>query len=181
MVRTDRTLKRAPAVIAGGAIAGFAGVIVFHSGAAAPAAAGSPGAARTPSARATATGPSGGHPAGKRGKTAGQTPGSRASHHPHHAPARPATQTATGPQVNFGYGTIAVKVTVAGTRITQVSVAALSTLEPTSQQISSQAIPALRSEVLSVQSASINGVSGATYTSEGYARSLQAALDQMHA
>jgi uncharacterized protein with FMN-binding domain len=34
--------------------------------------------------------------------------------------------------------------------------------------------------VLSAQSASINGVSGATYTSQGYARSLQAALDQMH-
>jgi uncharacterized protein with FMN-binding domain len=172
MVRADRTLKRAPAVIATGAIAGFAGVIVFHSGAAAPAAAGSPGAARTPSARATPTGPGGRHPAGK--------PGSRASRRPHHAPARPATHTATGPQVNFGYGTIAVKVSVAGTRITHVSVAALSTLEPTSQQISGQAIPVLSSEVLSVQSASINGVSGATYTSQGYARSLQAALDQMH-
>jgi uncharacterized protein with FMN-binding domain len=180
MVRTDRTLKRAPAVIAAGAIAGFAGVVVFHSGAAAPAAAGSPGAARTPSARATPTGPGGRRPAGKAGKPDGRTPGSRAGRRPHHAPARPATRTATGPQVNFGYGTIAVKVTVAGTRITHVSVAALSTLEPTSQQISGQALPVLRSEVLSVQSATINGVSGATYTSQGYARSLQAALDQMH-
>jgi hypothetical protein len=176
MVRTNRTLKRAPAVITVGAIAGFAGVLVFHSGAAAPAAAGSPGAARTPSAKATPTGP-GPHPAGRTGN-GGRAPGRRASRHPHHAP--PARRTTTGPQVNFGYGSIAVKVTVAGTRITHVSVASLSTLEPTSQQISSQAIPALRSEVLSVQGASINGVSGATYTSQGYARSLQAALDQMH-
>ena len=173
MVRTDRTLKRAPAVITVGAIAGFAGVIAFHGGAARPAAAGSAGASRPPSARSTPTGP--GH------RAAGKTPGRRASRHSHHAPARPATQTATGPAVNFGYGTIAVKVTAAGSRITHVSVASLSTLEPTSQQISGQAIPMLRSQVLSVQSASINGVSGATYTSQGYARSLQAALDQMHA
>lgn len=173
MVRTDRTLKRAPAVITAGAIAGFAGVLVFHSGPAAPAAAGSPGAARTPSTGPTATGPGGSRPAGRARK--------RAGHHAHHRQAGPpATHSATGPQVNFGYGTIAVKVTVAGTHITHVSVASLSTLEPTSQAISSQAIPALRSEVLSVQSASINGVSGATYTSQGYARSLQAALDQMH-
>jgi uncharacterized protein with FMN-binding domain len=60
-------------------------------------------------------------------------------------------------------------------------VASLQTLDPTSQQISAQVIPMLRSEVLSVQSASINGVSGASYTSIGYARSLQAALDTLHA
>jgi uncharacterized protein with FMN-binding domain len=83
--------------------------------------------------------------------------------------------------VNFSYGTIAVRVTVRGTKVIHVSVASLSTLEPTSQQISSYAIPTLRSEVLSAQSASINGVSGATYTSQGYAQSVQAALDQMHA
>jgi uncharacterized protein with FMN-binding domain len=83
--------------------------------------------------------------------------------------------------VNFGYGTIAVKVTIHGTRITAVSVATLQTLEPTSQQICAQAIPVLRSEVLSAQSASINSVSGASYTSAGYARSLQAALDTLHA
>lgn len=90
-------------------------------------------------------------------------------------------RTATGPSVNFGYGDIAVKVTIRGTRIVAVSVAALQTLEPTSQQICAQAIPVLRSEVLSGQSASVNSVSGASYTSGGYARSLQAALDRLHA
>jgi uncharacterized protein with FMN-binding domain len=83
--------------------------------------------------------------------------------------------------VNFGYGTIAIKVTIRGTRITGVSVAALQVLEPTSQQISAQAIPVLRNEVLSAQSARISAVSGASYTSYGYARSLQAALDTLHA
>jgi uncharacterized protein with FMN-binding domain len=38
----------------------------------------------------------------------------------------------------------------------------------------------LRSEVLSGQTASISGVSGATYTSQAYATSLQAALDKLH-
>ncbi len=169
-----RTLKRAPAVIVAGAVVGFAGVVVFHTSAATPAAAGPPADATTPGPRATPTGPAGPRPAGKHAS-------GHARHHPvHHAAAKPAVRSATGPPVNFSYGTIAVRVTVRGTKVTRVSVASLSTLEPTSQAISSQAIPALRSEVLGAQSASINGVSGATYTSQGYARSVQAALDQMH-
>jgi uncharacterized protein with FMN-binding domain len=83
--------------------------------------------------------------------------------------------------VNFGYGTISVRVTVAGSRIVAVSVASLSTLEPTSQQISGGAIPVLRSEVLAAQGTSIDGVSGATYTSQGYVNSLQAALNELRA
>ena len=47
-----------------------------------------------------------------------------------------------------------------------------------SQMIAQYAAPILRSEALTAQSAQINLVSGATYTSEGYAQSLQAALDQ---
>jgi uncharacterized protein with FMN-binding domain len=47
-----------------------------------------------------------------------------------------------------------------------------------SQGISSDAGPQLRSEALRAQSARINTVSGATYTSDGYAQSLQSALDR---
>jgi uncharacterized protein with FMN-binding domain len=85
-----------------------------------------------------------------------------------------------GSSAQFGYGLLEVKVTVRGTRITNVSVPVLETAEPTSQQISEQAIPMLTAEVLSAQSAGINAISGATYTSEGYAQSLQAALDKLH-
>ncbi len=46
--------------------------------------------------------------------------------------------------------------------------------------ISQYAAPVLRSEALQAQSAQIDLVSGATYTSDGYAQSLQAALDQAH-
>jgi uncharacterized protein with FMN-binding domain len=56
----------------------------------------------------------------------------------------------------------------------------LRTAEPYSQQLAGQVIPTLRSEVLSGQTASISGVSGATYTSQAYAMSVQAALDKLH-
>jgi uncharacterized protein with FMN-binding domain len=45
-------------------------------------------------------------------------------------------------------------------------------------QINQQAVPMLVSETTSAQSAQIDMVSGATYTSQGYAQSLQSALDQ---
>ena len=91
-----------------------------------------------------------------------------------------AVRSATGAAEQFGYGVLDVKVTVSGTRITDVSVPTLEVAEYTSQQICDQAIPLLRSEVLTAQSARIDGVSGATYTSEAYAASLQAALDALH-
>jgi uncharacterized protein with FMN-binding domain len=47
-----------------------------------------------------------------------------------------------------------------------------------SQQISNYAVPILRKEVLAAQSAKVNSVSGATYTSQGYLESLQSALDK---
>ena len=40
--------------------------------------------------------------------------------------------------------------------------------------------PQLNQEVLTAQSANIQGVSGATYTSQGYIQSLQQAIDQAH-
>jgi uncharacterized protein with FMN-binding domain len=85
-----------------------------------------------------------------------------------------------GASEQYGYGELAVKVTASGNHITNVAVATLQTAEPYSQQLASQVIPTLRSEVLSGQSAQINGVSGATYTSQAYVMSLQAALDKLH-
>ncbi len=69
--------------------------------------------------------------------------------------------------------------TVQGTRITDVSVASLQTAEQYSQSLAQQVIPTLKGEVLSAQSARINGISGATYTSEAYAYSVQSALDKL--
>lgn len=49
------------------------------------------------------------------------------------------------------------------------------------QQIASYALPRLTQEALGAQSAHIDAVSGASYTSQGYIQSLQSALDQAHA
>ena len=76
------------------------------------------------------------------------------------------------------YGIVQVKITVSGKRITNVGFAQLTAFDGRSQQINSQAAPILLQETLSAQSAHIDSVSGATYTSDGYVQSLQSALDK---
>ena len=97
------------------------------------------------------------------------------------APPTGQATTALGSNEQYGYGTLAVRVTVRGGRITDVSMANLQTAEQYSQSLAQQVIPILRNEVLSAQSARINGISGATYTSEAYAQSVQSALDHLGA
>jgi uncharacterized protein with FMN-binding domain len=161
-------MRRTPLLVLSGAVAGFAGLIGWHSLAGAPA------------SLAGRAAPAAGGPAGK---AAGGTSGAAGKPAGAGKPARAggAVRTVTGPLENFGYGTIAVRVTVRGSQVIAASVTTLTTLEPTSQQICAQAIPVLRSEVLAAHSANINGVSGATYTSVGYYRSLQAALHKLQA
>lgn len=86
---------------------------------------------------------------------------------------------ATGKAENYGYGILAVSVSISGGRIVDVAVPRLRTLESYSQSIAQQVIPILGREVLQAQSANINGISGATYTSEAYAYSLQSALTSL--
>ena len=57
--------------------------------------------------------------------------------------------------------------------------ASLNETDPRSVHIDDEAIPQLRQQVLAAQSASIDGVSGATFTSQAYAQSVQSALDQL--
>ena len=91
----------------------------------------------------------------------------------------PSVTTVTGPAISYFFGTAQVKVTMQNGKITDVTAVQLPQ-EGRSGWISSQVEPMLRSEVLAAQSAQINLISGATYTSEAYAESLQAALDQAH-
>ncbi|TFB81263.1 FMN-binding protein [Cryobacterium flavum] len=70
-----------------------------------------------------------------------------------------------------------VSVTIANGAITEVTPLQLTNRGGRSVAISNQAAPILRSEVLAAQSASVQNVSGATYTTQGYLRSLQSALD----
>jgi uncharacterized protein with FMN-binding domain len=76
------------------------------------------------------------------------------------------------------YGNTQVKVTIEKGKITEVTVLAYNDGDPRSAQISEAAIPTLRQEVLSTQTAAVDAVSGATYTSNAYEASLQSALDK---
>ena len=89
---------------------------------------------------------------------------------------QPRTQAITGDALQDPYGTVQVSVKLRGGRIVDVTPIAMPLDNPQSQSINQQAVPLLRSEVLQAQTASIDIVSGATYTSEAYARSLQSAL-----
>jgi uncharacterized protein with FMN-binding domain len=71
-----------------------------------------------------------------------------------------------------------VQVVLTGTQITKVNVLQQTDNGQESSQIDSFAIPKLTSETLTAQSARIDAVSGATWTSQGYIQSLQSALDQ---
>ena len=154
-------MKRAPWLVVAGTVAGFLGVLGLHKTSA-------------PAALASS----------------GTQPGSRASHAarpaprpapgPRPPPARPATGTTLGAVERYGYGELAARVSISGGRITGIAVPVLRTAEQYSQQLAVQVIPTLRSEVLAAQSARINAVSGATYTSQAYALSVQAALDKAH-
>jgi uncharacterized protein with FMN-binding domain len=98
---------------------------------------------------------------------------------PRHAktPARRRARTIAGAPVQQPYGTVQVSVTINGGRITDVRTLAIPLDSGRSQAINSQAAPMLRREALQVQSARIDVISGATYTSDAYAQSLQSALD----
>lgn len=87
------------------------------------------------------------------------------------------TKTVNGATEQTPYGPIQVAVTFSGTRIVKVT----ELQAPSggrSDEINSQAAPLLAQEVLSSQSARIDTVSGATYTSEGYMQSVQSAIDK---
>jgi uncharacterized protein with FMN-binding domain len=126
-------------------------------------------ASSTPTARATTrtatpakTIPAATHPA--------KAPSSSAP--PSTAPAKPSGNF-TGPNENTQYGPVQVQLTVANGKIT-----AANDVQQPEDSIGANAVSQLNSEVLTAQSANIQAVSGATYTSNGYIASLQQAVDQ---
>ncbi len=88
------------------------------------------------------------------------------------------TRTVTGDTIDTRWGPVQVRVTLSGSRITNVEAVRLPDGNPRDEEINGFAVPQLTQETLSAQSAQIDSVSGATYTSEGYIRSLQSALDR---
>jgi uncharacterized protein with FMN-binding domain len=90
--------------------------------------------------------------------------------------ARPSVTT-TGQTINTQYGPVQVRITETAGRLTNVAAIQLPSGDSRSSEIAAHAAPILRSEALRANSAHIDVVSGATYTSDGYAQSLQSALD----
>jgi uncharacterized protein with FMN-binding domain len=89
-----------------------------------------------------------------------------------------ATRAVDGDAFDNRYGTVQVEVTLRGNRIVDVQPLQMPQDRERSAEISQEAAPLLQQEVLQAQSANIDIVGGATYTSESYAQSLQSALDK---
>ena len=91
-----------------------------------------------------------------------------------------AAKTYDGDAVDTRYGNVQVQITVANGKITAAQVLQVPWNDHRDQEINSAAVPILNQESVSAQSSSIDMVSGATYTSDGYIQSLQSAIDAAH-
>jgi uncharacterized protein with FMN-binding domain len=87
------------------------------------------------------------------------------------------TAVVTGAVADTAYGPIQVRLTITNGRIVDARTLQTPNSNSHSARIAQYAVPILRQEVLAAQSARIDTVSGATYTSQGYAQSVQSALD----
>ena len=128
-------------------------------------------AVATPPAAVSGTSTTSGSSSGTSSAAPSATPSSTSS-------ASTAAKTYTGSSVDTRYGPVQVQVTVRSGRITTVTAINYPDNDPRDAQINSYAIPALGNEATSANSANIDMISGATYTSQGYISSLQSALDQ---
>ncbi|GAB3158720.1 FMN-binding protein [Amycolatopsis stemonae] len=86
--------------------------------------------------------------------------------------------TVTGDAADTRFGPVQVRITVANGKLASVTAVEYPTENPRDQEINQYAIPQLNQEAAQAGTADIDSVSGATYTSEGYVRSLQSALDK---
>ncbi|MFD7443940.1 FMN-binding protein [Streptomyces sp. NPDC059909] len=88
------------------------------------------------------------------------------------------TRSVAGATISTQYGAVQVQITLKGSTITGATAVKSPSSTPRSREISADAIPQLNQRTLAAQSANIDSVSGATYTSAGYRQSLQSALDR---
>ena len=89
-----------------------------------------------------------------------------------------AAQTYQGSTVQTRWGPVQVQITVTSGTITAVDVLQHPSENPKDAEINDYALPVLVQDTLKAQSATIDMVSGATVTSDGYVQSLQSALDK---
>ncbi|MHB8339995.1 MAG: FMN-binding protein [Mycobacteriales bacterium] len=175
-------MSKRTSLATGATVASLATVLGLHTYSSASAVAGALRSANRAAPASTGAASAGGSSAGASSAGASSAGGSGGGASPSAAPvpAPPGVHTATGPNEQFGYGALSVTVAVDGSKITNVTVGNLQTAESYSQQLCQQVIPMLLQQVLSVQSAQIQGISGATYLSEAYALSVQGALKTLN-
>ncbi|MEW1718873.1 FMN-binding protein [Streptomyces sp. NPDC093109] len=93
-------------------------------------------------------------------------------------PADTGPRTVLGNAVNTQYGTVQVQITVESGRITKSDAVQAPNSDARSQSVSADAVPKLNQAAVTAQSAQVDAVSGASYTSRGYQESLQSAVDK---
>ncbi len=93
---------------------------------------------------------------------------------PSAAPTNPAPETFTGDAVTMRYGIVQVKITVQGGKI--VDAQAVQAPTGSNDRYTQKAVPVLREQTIAAQSANIQGVSGASFTSYGWYTSLASAI-----
>lgn len=87
----------------------------------------------------------------------------------------------TGSSADAYYGYIQVQVTIQNGKLTDVAFLQYPNDRDTSRMINGQAMPYLKQQAIQAQSASVDGVSGATDTSQAFVQSLSSALQQAKA
>ncbi|MGC8498447.1 MAG: FMN-binding protein [Acidimicrobiales bacterium] len=158
-------MRRAPWVLAG-TVAGLVGILSFRSSPQKITLSTLPTTSPAAAASTTASGGSSGGTVGPVAPTTSAASGGVVS--------------ATGPQVNYFYGVLSVRVTAASGHITKIAIASLSDgAYAYSHYVDSVSLPMLIKQAMAAQSAKIQGVSGASYTSAGFAQSLQGALSSL--
>ena len=90
------------------------------------------------------------------------------------------TVVVNGSSVDTQYGPVQVQLTVRAGKVVKAVAIDYPQSGGRSQEINSYAVPILQKETVAAQSAKVDTVSGATFTSDGYRTSLQAALDAAH-
>ncbi len=180
-------MRRVALAIAG-TVAGLVALLTFksHTGTsavpAAPAGTAGPGGTAGPSSRAGTTNGAGGTaPSGAASGIIGGSAPSGSSASPGTAPGQGDTAGAriiTGDVANTVYGPVQIQAAVKAGKIIKVTILQQPSTTAHDLQIGAFAFPQLEAETLSAQSAKIDMVSGATYTSGGYIQSLQSAIDR---
>lgn len=160
-----------------GTISGVALLFSYHTSTATQAA--TVAATATEDSQSAATTP---NAAESQGSSSSSSSGSTASEPSSSAQATESTAgvsgTFTGDAVQTRYGAVQVEITVQDGVITSSAAIQYPNRDRHDQQINSYAVPVLNAEAVDAQSAHIDAVSGATYTSVGYVRSLQSAIDE---